>query len=232
MQTPTESDARRLVEAALGCATVSARRFATGLCHFVYEVALADGRCVVARLATAETRDLLAGGVYWHDRLAPLGLLLPALLHADPHASRPFVILERLPGEDLHAVYAALGREERRAIAAAVVATQLCVTRLPEASGFGHALGYADPALRRHQTWAQVIEGMLARSRQRISTAGVTDPDAVDRVRRRLPRFAGYFSRVALRRFSQTRPRKTSWFTRPDSAESSTSTRCVSGIRC
>ena len=124
MQAPTESDARRLVETALGCATVGARRFATGLCHFVYEVALDDGRCVVARLATAETRDLLAGGVYWHGRLAPLGVPLPALLHADTRAPLPFVVLERLPGDDLHAVYPALSREQKRAIAAAVVEAQ------------------------------------------------------------------------------------------------------------
>ena len=111
MQAPTESDARRLVETALGCVTVGARRFATG-------------RCLVARLATAETRDLLAGGVYWHGRLAPLGVPLPALLHADTRAPLPFVVLERLPGDDLHAVYPALSREQKRAIAAAVVEAQ------------------------------------------------------------------------------------------------------------
>ena len=196
MQTPTESEVRQLVEKALGCATVSAQRFATGLCHFVYDVALGDGRCVVARLATPETRSLLAGGVYWHNRLKPLGVPLPALLHAAAQDPIPFVILERLPGDDLHAVYASLSRDEKHAIATAVVEAQRRVARLPEAPGFGHAQSYADPALHRRQTWTQVIEGMLTRSRQRIEVAAVTDPSAVDRVRRQLPRFSTHFSRV------------------------------------
>jgi aminoglycoside phosphotransferase len=196
MQTPTEFDARRLVEATLGCAAVSAHRFVTGLCHYVYEVTLSDGRRVVARLSTPDTRDLLEGGVYWHGRLAPLGVPLPALLHADTDAPLPFVILERLPGDDLHAIYAALGREEKHAIAAAVVGAQQRTARLPEAGGFGHAQSYDDPALRRRQTWLKLIEDMLARSRQRIVAAGVTDPAAVARVERFLPRFTAHFSRV------------------------------------
>ncbi len=196
MRIPTESDARQLVEKALGGATVSAKRFATGLCHHVYEVALNDGRHVAVRLATEETRALLAGGVYWHNRLKPLGVPLPAILHANEQGSIPFVILERLPGDDLHAVYASLSREEKRAIAAAVVEAQCRAARLPEASGFGLAQSYDDPALQRRQTWFQVIEAMLEHSRQWIITAGMTDPDAVDRVLRRLPRFSDYFSRV------------------------------------
>jgi hypothetical protein len=196
MQTPTESDARRLVEAALGCAAVGVQRFATGLCHYVYDMALADGRLVVARLAIPETRDLLAGGVYWHGRLVQLGLPLPALLHAATQAPLPFVILERLAGNDLHAVYASLSREEKRALAAAVVEAQHRAARLPEATGFGHARSYDDPALHRRLSWLHVIEAMLARSRQRILAAGVADPATVDRVGRCLLRFSAYLSRV------------------------------------
>ena len=196
MTAPNEKDACLLVEKALGAKSVSARRFPTGLCHYVYEVELTDGQSVVARLAGTHTRQFLAGGVYWQSLLQPLGLPLPAQLHADLSAPIPHVILERLPGDDLGNVYATLANDSKRALAAGIVDAQILTSRLPEATGFGHALSYKDPALSRCQSWLQVVAASLERSRQRIKSAGVVDADLVDRLSPWLRRFEAYFSRV------------------------------------
>lgn len=76
MRSPTAQDAVAAVENALHVRAVNAQRFLTGLCHFVYEVTLERGGSVVVRLAGKDTAPLLAGGVYWHAQLMPLGLPL------------------------------------------------------------------------------------------------------------------------------------------------------------
>lgn len=196
MSAPTEKDACLLVEKALGIKTVSARRFPTGLCHYVYEVELSDGRKVVARLAGPNTRQFLAGGVYWQTRLRPLGVPLAAQLYADLSAPIPHVILERLPGDDLGNVYETLDDTSKRAVAAAVVDAQMRTARLPEATGYGYAFSYEDAALLLHQSWQQIITALLERGRRRITTAGVVDVALVDHVAAWLPKFASHFSRV------------------------------------
>jgi hypothetical protein len=190
-----------LVERALGTKTLAARRFPTGLCHFVYDVELANGRRIVARLAGANSQPYLAGGVYWQSRLCALGVPLAAQLFADLNAPLPHVLLERIPGDDLGSVYSTLDDDQKKAVAVAVVGTQQLVSRLPEATGFGHAFSYEDPALSRHQSWRQVIEASLERSRQRMATSRVVDSTTVDRIYPRLRRFETYFSRVRPRAF-------------------------------
>jgi hypothetical protein len=196
LSSPTGQDACRLVERALGIKTVTARRFPTGLCHFVYDLELADGRWVVARLAGASSPQYLAGGVYWQTRLRQLGVPLAAQLFADLRATIPHVILERLPGDDLGNVYSTLDDDQKKAVAAAVVGAQRIASRLPEASGFGHAFSYEDPALSRHPSWREVIEASLERSRQRMASSGAVDSTTVDRVYLHLRKFEAYFSRV------------------------------------
>jgi len=196
MRAPTEQDARLLVARALGVKSVSARRFPTGLCHYVYEVELTDGRRVVARLAGPHTQQFLAGGVYWQGLLRPLGVPLAAQLHADLSAPIPHVILERLPGDDLGNVYAQLDDAGKRAVAAGIVDAQIRTSRLPEATGFGHAFSYEDPALSRCQSWLQVITASLERSRRHLKSGGVVDAALVDRISPWLRKFKAHFTRV------------------------------------
>jgi len=61
--TPTVADAALAVRAALGVDCRSIERFPTGSGFYVYDVVTTDGQRVVARLATAESRETLAGGV-------------------------------------------------------------------------------------------------------------------------------------------------------------------------
>lgn len=196
VNTPGDHDAATLAERVLGSKPTSVQRFATGLCHRVFDVALADGRRVVVRMTTPELRKFMVGGVRWHRKLQPLGVPLPALLHSAVNDPFPSMILDRLPGTDLGNVYASLHRHDRAAIAAAVVDAQRRAAQLPATQGFGFVTGYDDPSLAGHPKWANVIDDLLDRARERIAKAKLVDPTLVDRVDAVKRRFEAYLARV------------------------------------
>jgi aminoglycoside phosphotransferase (APT) family kinase protein len=194
---PTERDAALAVRVALGAESLAVERFPTGICHYVYDVITSDGRRIVARLASAESARLLAGGVYWHERLRGVGAPLAALLAADlaPFSGFPYMLLERLPGQDLALVYEQMTHAQRHTLAAEIVATQRAVASLPRARGYGFARSYDDPNLR--QSWLDVVLADLERSRQSISAQGVASVAHVERVRQRVTAIADYLRSVA-----------------------------------
>jgi aminoglycoside phosphotransferase (APT) family kinase protein len=174
----------------------SITRFPTGLCHYVYDVELDDGRKIVARLASDESRDALRGGVYWHERLRQVGAPIPELLYADadPAEGFPVMLLERLPGRDLTFEYASMTAERKRALAAEIVDIQRRVGALRPATGFGFATSYADAGLR--ASWLDVVLADLERSRRRIMAAGVVDPRHVETVSEHVAPIAPYLRAV------------------------------------
>jgi hypothetical protein len=199
-EAPSERDAARLVELALGERAVHVHRFTTGLAHYVYDVVTDSGRAVVARIARSQPPSI-AHAVAWSERLRPLGVPLPALLHADAEArllAWPSMLLERLPGTDIGHAYAALSTAQKADIARGVCAAQALVQALPPARGYGLACTYEEPLL---PTWQGVVEASLARSRARIAAAGVVDPAHVERVAELVPSFGRHFAAIAPRPF-------------------------------
>jgi len=149
------------------------RRFPLGLCHYVYDVTLADGTSLVVRVASPENAPLLAGAVAWHEVLSSIGVPLPAVLEAGlgPDSGElAYLVLERLPGTDLGEVYADLGAPQRRNIARSVAEIERVVGKLPLGRGFGYARSPAGPFP--HREWAEVIRENLARSRSRMERSG------------------------------------------------------------
>jgi len=193
---PSEPDAARVVEAVLGVGVTEARRFPAGLAHYVFDVRTEDGRVLVARLTRPDLRRRYDGSLYWHRRLRPLGVPLPELLFADDGArfGFPVLLLERLPGSDLGEVYGGLSDEQKRALAARIVGIQAAVATLPRARGFGYALAHDDPSL--HPSWPDVLGAELARSRRRLTAAGLLDPSLVDGVEALVAAHDGYLARV------------------------------------
>lgn len=193
----TEHDAALAVRAGLHVEARAIERLSVGLCHYVFGVTTDDGRQIVARLATDETRDALAGGVYWHDRLRAVGAPLADLLYADlaPTDGFPYMLLERLPGKDLGLVYERMTSAQRSALAAQIVTLQRAVAGLPRACGYGFARSYDDPDLR--ASWLDVVLAEVERSQERIATAGIVPIQHVERVRASVLRIADYLRAVA-----------------------------------
>ncbi|HEX2173045.1 MAG TPA: phosphotransferase [Dehalococcoidia bacterium] len=196
MPVPGERDAVRVAEAVLGGRVDWAQRFPTGLAHYVYEVRMADGRALVARLSRPDLKRLYDGSRHWDRLPRPLGVPLPTILYADGGGAFgfPVVLMERLPGRDLGDVYGDLSRDQKAALARRVVAIQAAVGTLPRAAGYGYALAYDGPALR--GGWTEVLVDHLGRSRTRLAATRVLDDRLVDRVGALIAAHDSYFSRV------------------------------------
>jgi len=198
--TPRPDHAIALCQRFLNASVEHINRFPTGLCHHVYDVILTDGRAVVVRVASDETRHVLAGGIYWSDLLRPLGLPLPTILHADPD-DHPFayMILERIPGTDLGHVYPTLSALEKRRLAQQLALIQARVSTLPCGRGYGYVHSYDGPFPCR--SWRDVLDSQLARSRHWLASAKIVDVEHVRRVEERMARFDDYFMTVVPKPF-------------------------------
>ncbi len=198
---PSREDAMRIVRESLGLGVSAISRFPTGLSHYVYDVTTNDGRRIVVRMARADTRHALAGGVFWHERLRAVGVPLPALLYntLGHDGAFPVMILERLPGHDLGLAYPHLTPAQKRTLAHEIAAIQARVATLPPAHGFGFARSYDDPTL--HASWLDVVLAELERSRQRIVSVGAVDFSCVDRVSERVDSLAPHLRAVEPRAF-------------------------------
>jgi len=195
---PDEGAAARIAARALGIGIVAVERFPTGRQHWVYAVRGADGREAVIRLNRPGAGAIFAGAVAWNRLLRPLGVPLPALIAHDAAPAGdeyPYMLLERLPGRDLGAVYQTLRAEQRRVLAGQIAAIGELVGALPPGSGYGYARSYDDPQL--HHNWMALLRASLHRSRARIVAAGVADPGYADRVEVRLERHHAYLDAVA-----------------------------------
>jgi aminoglycoside phosphotransferase (APT) family kinase protein len=195
---PQPQDAAAIAADVLGVPAATAKRFPTGLAHFVYDVRLADGRRAVVRMSRRDDIAAARGAVYWSSLLRPKGVPLPELWHADLSLARypfPVIVLERLPGDDLGIVFRQLDRRALHALAERLAAVQAVVTALPPGGGYGYATSYdGDFAQTR---WGGVVARLLARSRARIRAAGIVDEAIIDPIERAAETFAGYFGRIA-----------------------------------
>ncbi len=195
-----KEEAVRIAESFARQPVISIERFETGLAHYVYDVTLGDGRKVVARLASPGNDATLAGAVYWSQKLRPLGVPLPELLAYDLTRQKfnyAYLLLERLPGQDLGLVYPGLSVPQKRDLAREIARIQGIVNALPPGPGYGFALSY-EANLK--ASWTVVL-GDLARTRLWIKQAGVFKPQVVDRVRKALARFEPYFAEIAPKPF-------------------------------
>ncbi len=202
MERPREELAVRIGRAVLGEQIRSATRFPTGLHHWVYEVIPERLNPVVVRIGARESRDDLAGAVFWEKRLRPLGVPVARILHTDLSMERfgfPFMVLDRLPGTDLGSVYRSLGTDKKRTLAGQMVDLQHLAAQLPDAPGFGYALDYRGRGLRKR--WNDVLRDDLRRSSRRIEAGNLVDHTWATRVESRLAQVEHQHASVRPRAF-------------------------------
>lgn len=194
MSAPNAELARAIATQAIGCAPSAIRRFTTGAQHYVFDVDFAERPSVVVRIGDPAARPLMAGAVYLSRLLRPLGAPLPEMLAQDIEAERPWLVLERLPGNDLAASIADLSDVQCGRIAAKVARAQAIVAGTRSAGRYGYAaLPEAAPWLH----WRDVLEASLARSRQRIASAGLFDLGMIDVAQNALNALGEAIDRIA-----------------------------------
>jgi aminoglycoside phosphotransferase (APT) family kinase protein len=202
MVSPTMQDLRAIVREGLDAELVSARRFPTGNCHYVYDAVLGDGRSVVLRVAKPENRQLLVGALHWAGVLRPMGFPLPEIIHfrlTEGKTPFPYMVLERIEGKDLGEVYSGMSAMEKGALARELAGLQMKVGNLPEGAGFGFQ---SDPAVPPpFATWAGVVDGSIERSARWIEEAGVVDGKRVETLRDAVRGLKKYFDGIRPRPF-------------------------------
>lgn len=174
----------RIVQASTGRKANRVERFALGLSHYVFDVETEDGLAYVVRLARPERRAELERGLYWHPRLAGLGIPLPHLDQSGEIEGYAFGVYERLPGRDLEQLYPELPPGVRRSLACSVAELQQKVSRLD------------DPQLRTAPRWPDVLQSILNRSAREIVQRGLGDVRFVDLARKQMVGWEAYFAEV------------------------------------
>lgn len=135
-------------------------RFPTGLSHAVYEVATADERHFVVRVARPERNSELERGLYWHAQLERLHVPLPQIYASGHIDGRAYAVYERLPGTDLEIGYHTLTAPQRKRIAECIAGIQRQVQGL----GAEHFQD-APP-------WPRMIEKILLRTERELGQKG------------------------------------------------------------
>jgi aminoglycoside phosphotransferase (APT) family kinase protein len=169
---PDETTAATVFRAHFPDSISSVARFPTGLCHHVFEVRTATGHAYVVRMASAATRENLAGGLYWHPWLKAVGVPVPALYASSLGDPYSYMLIERLPGSDLGQVYAGLSASAKQVLAGRLVAIQKAVAALPSSRKFGFARSYEHSGATGKRSWAEVVAADIARSEERIRRVG------------------------------------------------------------
>ena len=134
---------------------------------------------MVLRMTTAALRPAMAGALHLNGVLRPMGVPLPQVLCADLDAEFPTLVLERLTGTDLRHIMSSLDEMSLEGIAGRVAKAQEVVSRLPSMGRYGFAV---TPEMAPCASWPDVLAGSLARSRHRLSVAGLFPLDTTDRI--------------------------------------------------
>ncbi len=176
---PNATIAGNLAATAVGRPPVEVRRFSTGLHHYVFEAKFEDRAPVVVRIAAEHSRSAMLGAYTLSNLLRPQGVPLPKIIAEGLNHRFPHLVLERFPGTDLWDVIRDLSGRSLERIAAKVAGAQKDTARTASAGRYGYAVAPADAPRER---WSQVLQDNLARSRKRISAAGLFDLGPVDAV--------------------------------------------------
>lgn len=191
---PDSEDVKRIVRRLFSEDVLTVERFPTGNCHFVFDVLTMNGKKMVVRLSRPENRHFLEGALFWHKLLKPKGIPIPEIPAFDLTDRFPFLVLERLPGKDLNFVYTALSKSEKKILARELTKIQKLVAELPQAPGFGYLESYETGSFCR--SWTEVLQRSLERSRSRIKSGGIFDPEAVERVADKLRKYEDYLVNI------------------------------------
>jgi aminoglycoside phosphotransferase len=176
---PDTGLAADLAEAAVGCRPIGIRRFDTGLHHYVFEAVFEDRAPVVVRIAAGHSRSAMAGALKLSRLLRPRGVPLPELIAEDLSGPSSHLVLERLPGTDLGEVIRGLSDSSLEGIAANIAGAQRITADTASAGRYGYGI---DPKDAPYESWSQVLQYNLVRSRKRIATAKLFSQDAVNTV--------------------------------------------------
>lgn len=196
MEKPNQQLAVEIISRHFQSGIKEIERFTTGLCHYVYDVKLENDKQLVIRIANDEGKKELKGGLYWYDQLKLFDLPLPEIYFQDPDGDPAYVIMERLPGNDLHFVYHEMTDIQKSGLAEQISEIQNLIQKLPPAKGFGYALSYDDETLERNKTWKDIVMESLQWARKKIASNGIFSSKYADILFSGITKYTSYFDNI------------------------------------
>ncbi|MDD9900293.1 MAG: aminoglycoside phosphotransferase family protein [Alphaproteobacteria bacterium] len=181
MSQPTEQDARKVAEDFRHMPVKRISRFPTGNHHYVYDLVMEDGSTLVVRMTKLSEKYAMEGAVYLNGFFRAREVPLPDVYAHDLDAPFPWMLMERLPGRDLGDVFGGLNDSVLKRIAALIGSYQKIAAESMKPEKFGYAV---HPHTAPYNTWNDIIEESLRRSRARIEDADLISPHYCDEVER------------------------------------------------
>jgi aminoglycoside phosphotransferase (APT) family kinase protein len=169
MAFPDEATAADVTSALTGDKIRSVLRLTTGNQNFVYAV-VSDNSEYVIRMTLPQFREKFLHAQSLQDILIPLGVPLAAFIANDiqgQYSAFPSLLMRRLPGADLGAVYHGLSNDQKKSLAKRMVEIHRLTNSLPD----GKAFGYTSNPI--HPSWDHFIENELNIACERIRKAEV-----------------------------------------------------------
>ncbi len=165
---PDENVASSVTAAMSGNKVLETKRLATGNQNHVYTVRTDAGEYVI-RLTSAVHKEKFAGALYWQQKLLPVGVPLARFI-ADDLEGRfspfPALLMNRLPGDDIGAVYTTLSDSQKKNLAQQMASIHANLKTLPHGQKYGYASNYETPPP--HKTWYDFLLNDMNVAAERI----------------------------------------------------------------
>jgi Ser/Thr protein kinase RdoA (MazF antagonist) len=172
VQQPDETLAREIAGKLLHQEIVKSQRLPTGNQNYVYAVSTANQNYVI-RLTTARHKAKFLSADYWQDQLLPLGIPLAPFIAKDLEGELspfPALVMPKLPGDDLGAVYPRLSTTNKKSLARQIVTIHSSLKQLPEAKTYGYISAIESET--KHQSWPDFLAADIDVASQRITKFG------------------------------------------------------------
>lgn len=141
---PSEQIAATVVAAMTNEKVLSSTRMTTGEQHFVFAIKTKNSEYVI-RMTDPDHKNNFISGIYWQEKLIPLGIPLAKFIKSDLHGEYsqfPTLLMMRLQGDDLCNIYSNLTDLDKKNLAKEMVAIQAVTNLLPDGPGYGIAASY------------------------------------------------------------------------------------------
>lgn len=179
---PTQEDAEKVVSLMTNIDTLSSMRLKTGEQYFVYAVKTTQSDYVI-RMTVPSLKHKFISGIYWQEKLIPLGIPLAKFIQSDldgKYSTFPSLLMKRLPGDDLCNVYLNLTSNDKKNLAKEIVIIQALTKQLPDGSGYGFADSYQQELP--HKTWYDFLLSRLQFFVNSIEQNGIYDTNEIMKV--------------------------------------------------
>lgn len=179
---PDEETAASVVTAMTREKVLSAVRMTTGEQYFVFDIKTVDSEYVI-RMTDMQRKNNFISGMYWQEKLIPLGVPLAQFIQSDlqgNYSPFPSLLMMRLPGTDLCNIYASLTDSDKKNLAREMVNIQSLTNHLPDGPGYGITASYEQ--IPKDQSWYDFLMNRLLLFKDIIEKNAIYDEHYVNKV--------------------------------------------------